>query len=212
MKPKHHPDGATLMSFSAGTLPAALAAAVAAHLSLCARCRRELRLFDALGAAAMRELPEASLDRAAPDPSAVPMAAPAAAQPPAGESEVPYPLRAVIGPSLDQLSWTSLAPGLQQHRIVMPGPGDGILRLIKAAPHRPIPEHGHDGMELTLVLRGAYSDSLGRFGRGDMADLDDSVEHVPIADATEGCICLVASENEPRFRGLIPRLIQPLTR
>ena len=39
----HHPDDSTLMSYAAGSLPAALAVVVAAHLSVCPRCREEVR-------------------------------------------------------------------------------------------------------------------------------------------------------------------------
>ena len=38
----HHLDDATLMSFAAGSLPAALSAVAAAHVAMCARCRHEI--------------------------------------------------------------------------------------------------------------------------------------------------------------------------
>ena len=45
---------------------------------------------------------------------------------------------------------------------------------------------------------------------GDVADLDETVEHRPVADPGPDCICLVASETPARFYGLFARLIQPL--
>ena len=74
-----------------------------------------------------------------------------------------------------------------------------------------MPEHGHGGSELTLVLRGAYSDRTGTYRVGDVADLGDSIEHQPIADAKDGCICLIASDKKIRFKSVLARLVQPFT-
>ena len=60
------------------------------------------------------------------------------------------------------------------------------------------------------MLRGAFQDETGRYGRGDVADLDESVEHRPVADAAAGCICALACERPALFQGLLPRLLQPL--
>ena len=72
-----------------------------------------------------------------------------------------------------------------------------------------MPEHGHGGTELTLVLTGSYHDEIGHFGPGDVADLDEDVDHQPVV-GDQGCICLVASEQPARFHGFISRMIQPL--
>ncbi|HRD75822.1 MAG TPA: hypothetical protein PK264_07785, partial [Hyphomicrobiaceae bacterium] len=63
---RHHLDDATLIAFAAGTLPPPLALVAAAHLELCARCRREMSLLDALGASFLDGLPESALSRPAP--------------------------------------------------------------------------------------------------------------------------------------------------
>jgi putative transcriptional regulator len=82
--------------------------------------------------------------------------------------------------------------------------------MIKVGPGKEMPAHGHDGQELTIILRGAYTDTIGRFGVGDVADLDSDTEHTPVACATEGCICLVARDGQLRFKGPVARLLQPL--
>jgi len=74
-----------------------------------------------------------------------------------------------------------------------------------------MPEHGHGGSELTLLLRGSYRDEVGHFARGDLADLDETVEHQPVADPETGCICLIGTESKARFKSLFARLLQPLT-
>ena len=68
-----------------------------------------------------------------------------------------------------------------------------------------MPEHGHGGAELTLVLRGSFHDEMGRYLRGDVAELDETVAHQPVTDAGGDCICLVASEKPERLLGLFAR-------
>lgn len=206
----HHLDDATLMSFAAGALPAALAAVAAAHADLCPHCRRELIALERVGAALMADLPPAPLDR--PDLPLPPMARPgAAAEAVAGRDvEIPKPLAGLVGGRLDLLPWRWLGPGVWDH--TLPVIGAGKLRLLRVAPARNVPEHGHGGSELTLVLRGSFHDATGRYLRGDVADLDDTIEHQPIADAGGDCICLVASEQSEQFHGRLARHWQRLRR
>jgi putative transcriptional regulator len=88
-------------------------------------------------------------------------------------------------------------------------PGAGHLRLVRLAPGRALPEHGHRGHELSLVLRGAYADEHGRYTIGDIADLHGAAVHRPLAEDA-GCICLVAAETPVRYRSWSGRLWQRL--
>ena len=75
-----------------------------------------------------------------------------------------------------------------------------------------MPDHGHRGTELTLVLQGAFRDEVDRFGPGDLEIATDELEHTPVAEEGAPCICLAATDAPLRFRGLMPRLLQPLFR
>jgi putative transcriptional regulator len=199
----HHLDDATMMSFAAGSLPSALAAVAAAHIAMCERCRREVAVHERLGAELMAEMVPAGMTRAVP-----PMPAPSfdADAPRKFSGEVPGPLARLAGGSLDDIGWRWIGPGLW-HKPLDPG-GQGTLQLIKAGPGASVPEHSHGGGELTLILRGALIDETGTYRAGDVADLDVSVEHHPVADTIEGCICAIANEQPTRFRGLLARLMQ----
>jgi putative transcriptional regulator len=72
-------------------------------------------------------------------------------------------------------------------------------------------EHGHGGTELTLVLEGAFSDSTGEYLPGDIQEVADEIEHSPVADKVAGCICLIASEERARFRGVVGKVVQAWT-
>ena len=49
-----------------------------------------------------------------------------------------------------------------------------------------------------------------QFIKGDIADHDEDVEHQPIAEPGEDCICLVAVDAKLTFRGRLMRALQPL--
>ncbi len=205
----HHLDPATLMSFSAGSLPEALSAVVATHLAVCPACARELHGMAAIGTALFSGLAGVRLEKPAPVMALRRSEADVAAtETTAGSREVPAPLARLIGGSLDNVPWRRLGLGVWHHKL---SSFDGDLRLLKVAAGRRMPEHGHGGSELTLMLRGSYSDVTGTYLPGDVADLDDTIEHAPIADPDVGCICLIASERPAQFKGLLPRLVQPLT-
>jgi len=49
MTPNHHPLPETLISFASGTLPNAISAVVACHLTLCRTCTEAVRDLEVLG-------------------------------------------------------------------------------------------------------------------------------------------------------------------
>lgn len=61
MSIERHPALENLVSCSAGSMPEALAAVMASHISLCKRCRRELAIMETIGASLLDEVPSASL-------------------------------------------------------------------------------------------------------------------------------------------------------
>ncbi|MEQ1695432.1 MAG: ChrR family anti-sigma-E factor [Hyphomicrobiaceae bacterium] len=217
---KHHADDATLMSYSAGTLGEALSAVVAGHIAVCPSCRSELAQMDELGGLMLSALPNAAMLTLPPRPatlenaSAKPAGGPARGQeakPAAGAKTLPLPLSRLTGCDLNAIAWKRLSLGVWHHRLPLSAGAKGDLRLIKIAPGQVMPEHGHSSTELTLVLDGSYTDQVGRFAKGDLADLDEEIEHQPIADETTGCICLIASEEKARFKSLLARIVQPFT-
>ncbi len=217
MKIKHHPDWATLMSCAAGSQPEALAAVMASHLSVCKTCEAEVAKMERVGVALFDAILPTPMSRQAP-------IAAARAQIPGDRmddievissnrlpaSEVPYALQAIVGDDLDSLPWKRLGPGLWHYPIKLSENAKGDLRLIKVGPGHALPDHGHGGEELTLVLRGSYQDCTGHYGVGDVADLADDIEHAPVADPKDGCICLIASERPAKFKSLLARMMQPI--
>jgi putative transcriptional regulator len=206
----HHPAPESLMSCSAGSMPEAFAAVMASHIVMCADCRKELSVMEQIGTVLFEAI----------TPTAVACEAKVTSmrdlqvhdeRRPRLDGDVPSPLVRTLGTSLDRVPWKRAGRGIWQHRIALSHEGSSTLRLIKVAAGLSLPEHGHGGSELTLVLRGAFRDTRGHYTTGDVADVDEDIEHGPIADAEQGCICLVATDGKLRFRSRMARILQPLT-
>lgn len=212
-KIKRHPDPVTLMSFAAGSLAEPLAAVVASHLDMCETCRAEVADLELLGAALLTGAdmgPAKAVAPAVPDGPRQHRRERIARHPdPSGK--LPAPLASAFRLSFDTIPWKRLGPWVWHHRLPLSPGVKGDLRLLKIGPGRAMPDHGHGGAELSLVLEGAYSDQSGVYRRGDMQDVDETIEHVPVADKELGCICLIASEKPARFKSLVGRLVQPWT-
>jgi putative transcriptional regulator len=199
----HHLGPETLLSYAAGSLASALAAVAGAHIAMCAHCRHELQLCELIGASLLDGL--APLPLAAPAlPKLALKARPAAV---AVGGNAANPILRLARQDFAGVGWRRIGIGLWQQPL--PLKGRGTLQLIKAAPGATVPAHGHAGGELTLILKGALRDRGGHYEPGDVADLDDTIEHTPAADPERGCICALANERPSRFRGLLARLWQP---
>ena len=199
MRIVHHPDVTTVMTCSAGSQPEALCAVVTSHLSMCPECMHELSLLEEIGVC-LFECSSSDQKMAAGE---MPSAAEVLEQTREATAElrngdVPWPLIPFVGHSLDAISWHDISPGISTFAIPISPNAQGDLRLLRLAPGKQLPEHGHLGEELTLVLRGAYSDESGSFNVGDISDFDDDNRHSVVA-GPDGCIILIASETRPAF-------------
>lgn len=213
MKITHHPSPESLMSCSAGSMPEAFAAVMASHIAMCPHCRHELALLHDVGAALFEGLAPTPVTQKAPLLALRGLEADVCEQVAAEKAggDVPAPLVATVGHSLDMLTWRRIGPGIWQHRISLLHEEKGTLRLLKVAAGASLPEHGHSGSEMTIVLRGSFREGGERYGVGDVADVSASVEHAPVADPDEGCICLIATSGKLQFKSFLARLLQPLT-
>lgn len=206
---RHHLNDALLMGYSAGQLPEAFNLIVAAHISMCDECRARLASFDAVGGALLGEVPVAGMT---PDSLAQVMArirnAPPSKPVPRPRAGVfPAPLRDYVGGDVEAVQWRAVGGGVRQ--AILPTARDASARLLYIPAGMAVPDHGHRGTELTLVLQGAFSDAVDRFGPGDIEIADEDLEHTPIAEPGADCICLAVTDAPLRFNSFIPRLLQP---
>ena len=218
MNIRHHPDDASLIAYAAGSTTEAMSLVVAAHLELCSNARARVREAQDLGGSLLDGLDAAPLDdgalaaalrwpwmrRPAPNPE------PSPALRPRTVAGLPATLSPWLPAGLERVPWRALVPGIRHFRFPGLDNGNGTVRLLAIAPGTALPHHGHGGSELTLVLRGSFADEIGRFQAGDLAELDPSIQHQPVADTDTPCICLIATDARLRFTGVMGRLFQPL--
>jgi putative transcriptional regulator len=205
----HHTPDALLAAYAAANLPQPYALVVAAHISLCLECRSSYEAHQTAGGVVLETVSAEDVSAALKSNILAQLDAPFKPEPVYQRSGV-YP-----GPVMEALKgkppkWKSLGLGVRQS--ILSARSEGSVRLIYIPPGQAVPDHSHNGMELTLVLQGSFSDDSGRFGVGDLEVADQDIEHRPIADAGTPCICLAATDAPLRFSTFFPRLLQPLFR
>lgn len=204
---QHHLDDATLMAYAAGTLPEAFSLMVAAHVSLCDTCRAATESYDAVGGSLLEgetsEMSAGSLEAVLSGLDDMPLEPKPA---PRAKGALPAPLQDYVGGDLESIRWRPVGMGVKQ--AILPTSGTATARLLFIPAGTAMPDHSHSGKEMTMVLQGAFSDDGETFARGDVEIADEDVQHVPVADMREDCICLAVTDAPLKFQGWLPRIVQ----
>jgi len=208
---KHHLSETLLFGYAAGTLPEAFSLIAATHVTLCDDCRARLAALEALGGAVVEDMNASPMTDGALDRAMTRLLPPdrrTMAQ--RRHAVLPAPLLDYVGGDLDAVRWKPVGMGVRQ--AILPTSKGAMARLLHIPAGRAVPDHGHRGTELTLVLSGAFHDTIDRFGPGDLEIATSDLVHTPIAEPGADCICLAATDAPLRFISLIPRLLQPIFR
>lgn len=207
MSPRHHPSEALLMDYSSGALDAARELVIAAHAAACEVCTREIALMETIGGVMLNGLPSTPT---APDSLAMVLGR--IERPAAATSKVeqkPDWIRvpsAVLEAAKRRRRWA--APGVW----VAPITGDrkGVRAyLLRIGKGMSIPSHTHRGVELVVVLKGAYADGEACHRAGDFAENAAELVHKPAATMDGECVCLIAADGALAPRDWVGRLFQP---
>ena len=216
----HVLDDAWYLDFAAGSLASeAEAVLVRSHIELNDDAERRLARLDRVGGALLDRLPVGAplpfsaddlLTRAGdPDDSGrhaddydVPRELDGV--------DVPDALRTYLAETGVRVKWEFLGPGLRK-AILWRGEGDTRLWLLKAEPGVAIPHHGHNGSELTLVLKGSFWDGDQEYRRGDVEEAHPDVEHDIRIDPSGLCVCLALTHGKLRFGNPLLRAFQVFT-
>ena len=213
---QHHPAGALLTGFAAGTLDQGQHVAIATHLVGCSHCRGWMRSMEHVGGAVLAGLSPSAMSSGA----LARVGARLDEQTQAAETPVmslPAPLDDV--PELPAFvrrypadSWRWIAPRVHLRPIRLPYANKSRVFLLRSGPGTKMLEHTHTGIEMTCVLSGSFTHEGGRFGPGDFDLGDETMDHRVLVDPGMDCICLVAMQGDLRLNGIIGRLVQPFVR
>ena len=204
------PDDTLLMEYASGALSTAPSIAVTTHLKFCDKCRNAVSALGFIGGSLLEcleeeevsegllakvldrievledqpPLVESKLDCATVDPVA---------------SGLPEFVRSLL-PS-EKLSWRNLTSSLEVAPIQI-GEKEFELSLHRIHPGGKAPEHDHRGKEITVVLRGSFSDEDGVYHPGDFLVKDEGDTHRPYAARNEECVCLSVLEAPIKLTGI----------
>ncbi len=208
----HHPDDDVLAAYAAGTLDDGSAFVIAAHLAMCGACRSAVRDFECIGGVLLGETEPSRLGRAHDGAVMQELAAPQELRRKLAVTTAPDTAVDNLISIFGQSSWKWRGFGVHSADIGVPVDNGMRVFLLKAAAGTRMPQHTHSGVELTLVLKGAFQHEFGRFEPGDIEMADGDIDHRPIVDAGSECVCLVAMNGRLQLHGLVGRLLQPFVR
>lgn len=204
---EHHESGSlelVLAGYAAGTLPRALHALVGAHLEMSPANRAFVASLEAGLSRSVVAQPALPLRNRDSRLGAI-FGAPIQQAVSAGPIPETRALRHYFGKPIDDLAFRSILPGVKEFRIDTGDDTRAVLYRIRAG--RKMPQHSHEGAEITLVLQGGFTDASGHYRRGDMVIADEHVDHIPVADDDEECICFAVMDAPLRLTGPFGRLV-----
>ena len=201
----NHPETELLLEYSAGSLPLAPSIAVTTHLQFCSSCNATAEALKDIGGDLLEshdsvEVSASLLDRVLDK---------------VGEPEnrtiyrevgckdkisrlLPRYVRSLLP---DSLRWRNLSSSLKVAPISV-GETNHELALHKISAGGRAPDHGHNGQEITVVLKGSFSDDGGVYQTGDFLIKEPGDSHRPIAAQNEDCICLSVLAAPIKLKGL----------
>ena len=215
---KHHPQPDLLFEYATGSLSEPYSILVATHLALCPECRDESMQYEVVGGALLENIESTKLDQSVRDSTFAQLDKSTTSNTDVAKNRatdkvdlrVPQPLRSYLNNTLDDLNWKARGP-VDEFRFLSNN-GGATSRLLKIKSGKAMPRHTHDGVELTLVLSGGFTDQGLHFSRGDVETTNATFDHAPIADDDEDCYCLTIHDKPLRLSGPFTRFLNPFIR
>lgn len=211
------PCALLLTEYAAGKMDDGLALIVASYLSFCPDARAHVTDCQKLAGTMLETLCEpvnmrdGSLQRVLAQLDApVPKKACREKMTLCDEITLPEPIAALLCGCGSTMKWRAIGGGSRIALLPKPCCGSQVMAM-DIAPGRAMPRHEHTGMELTLVLRGAYNDEFGHYTTGTLAIHEAGTAHTPVADARQGCVVISAIQgirNAGFFESLISRFFR----
>lgn len=200
-----------LMRYSAGDLDPGLCLIMSSYVHLEPEAREKLDEYESINAALLDNEPPAELSNDSLDTLLELLDKPAESELPQNghkyNYDLPLPLRSVLDDKIENKKWRFTYPGVKS--LFLNNLCDNTeVRLLKIKPGKSAPRHSHNGIEATLVLRGAFKDGDEIYQRGDLAIADEGVEHRPRAVGEEECLCLAVTHGSLKFKDRLGRVVK----
>ncbi len=216
----HHPDDNFLAEYASGGLAWALSVSVSAHLQMCPRCRQKVANLNTIGGALLNaSIAEPCLtddfqqlmqriDRH--DSSTVVSQGESRQSFSSTDpmlSHLPKIIETLLGKS-QALKWKRVSGSLKAAQLTT-GQSDYEVAFQRISSGGKVVEHDHRGLEVTLVLKGSFSDEQGIYTEGDFLVRNTGEVHRPTATLNQDCLCLSVVAAPVRVTGFLGVLINP---
>lgn len=203
-----------LMGYAFGVLDRAQSLIVASHLALSPKARAITGACENVaGALLARDCPPADMRPGALERAMMALDGLCGEGPCTGHGcvefdlpeelgKLPQPVMQTLMTAPTPFEWKALGGGFRSYDLCMGGECASKARFMKLDPGIKTPHHHHGGIEITLVLGGAFMDEGGSYRRGDLIVADETMNHAPKACPEAGCVCMVVTSAPVKFTGL----------
>ena len=210
---KYHPDTRFLTDFAAGSLPESQALCVSAHLHYCASCRSKLNELSNLGAELFTHLEpvETADDAFSTLMDKIETGKEIKTETIAFESveKLPPAINKITRGNPNNLNWRHIGKSFKYSTVnTCDNNRETSLFHIKAGGN--VPKHTHRSDEITVVLKGSFSDQEDRYHVGDFIVRTKGEAHTPVASQDEDCLCLSTLDEPIIMNNWFYRLLMPL--
>jgi putative transcriptional regulator len=220
VSPQHHPDSNLLLEFASGSLDHGQSIAIASHLHYCTQCRAKVMDFERIGAAIMvthkHDIQENSdttaqqFDRLMTKIEQIKTSPIPTCSTPAHSNdahnhhpELPKAVRKMLLPTT---RWKRITSSLRSAGLIAGQDKYGVsLQKIQAGGK--VPQHDHRGTEITVVLKGSFSDEDGVYQQGDFLLRNEGDIHSPMASKNQDCLCLSVEQAPVKLTSVLGRLL-----
>lgn len=212
-----HPNYDLLSRYANGELDSASSILISAHLEFCPHCRQKIAAIEAKQARILESSESASLT-----PSLSAMMFEIMAHEPAETiieevtdceltmEDKTYPLPSVLQRHNDKIGpWSRLPGNIKRAQVEVSG--DSKMNFIYMDSDSSLPEHTHQGQEITLVLAGEFYDESGTYKPGDFIVQTDEHTHLPRTREGQDCLCLTLLNAPLHFTSGLATLLNPFS-
>lgn len=215
---RFHPNHDLLNRYACGELESASSIMLSAHLELCPHCRQKLEFIEAEQASELEKSEPAALspslnammlDIMAQESVDIPVLDEVADSQLAMEDKS-YPLPSVLQRHNDKIGpWSRLPGNIKRAQVDVCG--ESKMNFIYMDSDSALPEHTHQGQEITLVLAGEFYDENGTYLPGDFIVQTQDDKHLPRTREGQDCLCLTLLNAPLHFTSGLATLLNPFS-
>ncbi|KHT61991.1 transcriptional activator ChrR [Photobacterium gaetbulicola] len=212
-----HPDPVLLSRFAHGELESASSIMISAHLEFCPYCRQKIAAIETEQAGLLEKSEPATLS-----PALNAMMQQIMDQELVDETvddwpdtqlkleDKSYPLPSALQRHNEKIGpWSRLPGNIKRAQVDVSG--SCKMNFIYMDSDSALPEHTHQGQEITLVLAGEFYDENGTYKPGDFIIQTEAHKHLPRTREGKDCLCLTLLNAPLHFTSGLATLLNPFS-